>query len=403
MADLQVHLYGKPIGVLVGDDWRRFDFHTTAETFERFPLLSTILSQSIPLQPVPQPKRAARRRNFFSELLPEGDALRALAESARLDTSDTIGLLRRYGRDVPGAVEIFDPDAANEPAEPKLRRLTRAQTRELAENQAAPLGNDPVQGRISLGGVQRKLTLTRKAGHWHQPLGGFPSTHIIKPVSRRYPTIIFDEEYGDRLARRLGLLDYDAHIENFEGLDALVIERYDRDTSSEIPTRIHQEDMNQALGASGNQKYQEHGGVVTLQRIAKLVNDVSGQDVPTLFRQVALSVLIGNLDMHAKNISLLHLPDATARLAPAYDMVPLLHQPTDGRLALKVGGQYAIGSVRIDHLVSEGTSWGLSNARELVQETIEQVSQALDAETPHPGAHPELRDQIRTHIGRLQS
>jgi serine/threonine-protein kinase HipA len=70
--------------------------------------------------------------------------------------------------------------------------------------------------------------------------------------------MIYSEEYASRLARALGLASYATWIETFEGTDALVIERCDRDDA--IPgRRLHQEDFNWALGASGAEKYQDHG------------------------------------------------------------------------------------------------------------------------------------------------
>jgi serine/threonine-protein kinase HipA len=36
-------------------------------------------------------------------------------------------------------------------------------------------------------------------------IDGWPSTHILKPESRDYPTSIYDEEFGARFARAAGL------------------------------------------------------------------------------------------------------------------------------------------------------------------------------------------------------
>ena len=86
--------------------------------------------------------------------------------------------------------------------------------------------------------------------------------------------MIFDEEYGLRIARGLGLAKNNNYIENFGGVSTLVIQRYDRN-SKIPPDRIHQEDMNQALGASKKEKYQKFGGgKVTLERIAKIFKDM---------------------------------------------------------------------------------------------------------------------------------
>jgi serine/threonine-protein kinase HipA len=402
MGDLAVHLYGKPIGVLVGTDWRSFDFRTTDETFENFELLSTILSESIPLQPAFKRRFAPKRRNFFTELLPEGPALEQLARQSRVPPQDTIGLLRRYGRDVAGAVEIFDPESDFEPPRPELRTLSAEDIGRLARKQAeSPLGNDPIRGRISLGGFQTKFTLTSKNNVWYQPLGGYPSTHIIKPPSADYPTIIFDEEYGTRIARHLGLLGYQTSIESFDGVECLVIQRYDRDTASDPPARIHQEDMNQALGTSGIQKYQEHGGAMSLSRIAGLLAGTTTTGPTQLLRQITLAAGIGNLDMHGKNISLIHLPDGSVQLAPAYDVVPMLHQPIDGRLALKINGVYPIRMLKADDLITEGEHWGVADAAAIVETELAAIADFVRLEQPHPKAYPQLQEEIAANVSRL--
>ncbi|MDO5499695.1 MAG: HipA domain-containing protein [Propionibacteriaceae bacterium] len=127
----------------------------------------------------------------------------------------------------------------------------------LIERQQYPLGNVGALGRTSLAGIQPKIVLARTDG-WCRVEGGFPSTHIVKPQLERFPTVIFDEEYGARILRRLGLMDYSVEIIEFAGLPSLVVERFDRDDQI-AGGRLHQEDFSQALGASGVQKYQGHG------------------------------------------------------------------------------------------------------------------------------------------------
>ncbi|GAA4843042.1 hypothetical protein GCM10023221_21450 [Luteimicrobium xylanilyticum] len=105
MADLVVELYGTRVGMLVGP-WRTFDFLPEPAAVERFGLDSPILSVSIPLVAAPVRARKERRRNFFRELLPEGRMLSRLAQEAAVPEQDVIGLLRAYGRDVAGAVQI---------------------------------------------------------------------------------------------------------------------------------------------------------------------------------------------------------------------------------------------------------------------------------------------------------
>lgn len=204
--------------------------------------------------------------------------LQRLAHEAGVPEHDTIGLLRAYGRDVAGALQIWDPDAPGEPRTPRLKQLDAAGVAEVLENmQQFPLGNEPGSGKSSLAGVQDKAVLTYTKGGWHLVLDGYPSTHILKPVPADLPTVIFDEEYGARLVRAIGLAAYETRLEEFTGVPAPVIERYDR--SPEAPQgRLHQEDFNQALGACGAEKYQRYGGKVSLGCVAGVLRQSSDEN-----------------------------------------------------------------------------------------------------------------------------
>ena len=141
-------------------------------------------------------------------------------------------------------------------------------------------------------------------------------------------------------------------------MPAVVIERYDR--SPDAPQgRIHQEDFNQVLGAAGNQKYQKYGGKVSLERIARVFSAIGDRDsLERLFKLVVVSVAVGNLDLHAKNVSLLHRPDGSMTLSPAYDVVPQAHQPNDGEVALAVGGEYRHAAITMEPPRRRGTRVG---------------------------------------------
>lgn len=403
MADLVVELYGYTVGRLIRKQGRSFDFATDAEAFEHFPLGSTVLSESVPLNAVQNPSHGARRRNFFSEVLPEGQILKDLADTIRVDTSDVISLLTRYGRDVAGAIQIYDPTAPGEPRTPYTTPMTNKEINILLRaTKLRPLGNNPISGKTSLAGVQDKIVLARIHSEWHQVHDGYPSTHIIKPESPQLPTVIFDEEYGARIAKELQLTTYATHLEDFDGMFGLVIERYDR-TTEIPPIRIHQEDMNQALGASGNQKYQESGGKVSLKRIASIFAR-NGEDdsLVGLLKLNTVSMAIGNVDLHAKNISILHMANGESSMAPAYDLVPLTRQPTsDRRMALAVNGKYAHASISVQDLVDEAGSWGMKDSEEIIMETLRVIADFVRVEKPHVRASENLARDIGQFVRNL--
>ncbi len=398
---LAVELYGTVVGRLEGDA-RTFDFSPTAAGIERFGANSQVLSVAIPLTPMQRRDRVARRRNWFAELLPEGDQYDYLLAQGGLRRDDTPAFLARYGRDVAGALQIWDLDDPTEPKRPATRALTEAEIRTLLEDPiGSPLANDPQLGKSSLGGVQPKVVLVRTPNGWAQALGGHPTTHILKPrLGGDKATVIYDEEFGSRLARRLGLADFATLIEQFDGLPTLVIERYDRIGGE----RVHQEDFSQVLGASGNQKYQEIGGVISLRRVAdSLKTHASESELLRLARMVVFAAGIGNLDLHTKNLGLLHPAEGDVTIAPAYDVVPQAHLPNDGRMALAVNGKYRHVDITGEDLATEFASWGLRRASVTVDDALEELRAAVLSETPLDGAFPDLQEQILGFTDRLAS
>jgi serine/threonine-protein kinase HipA len=211
--------------------------------------------------------------------------------------------------------------------------------------------------------------------------------------------MIFDEEYGSRFARALGLASFDTTIESFNGTQALVIQRYDRDLNGE---RIHQEDFNQVLGYRGDDKYEPAAGDGRLRRIAGVLrSNASGECVLNLLKMTTLSLALGNLDMHSKNISLVHRPGGEIELAPMYDVVPQLHFEVDEETALQINGKADYFAITGQDLVAEGESWGIREARRVVGAVLEQVQDVARGEPQLPGAHFSLQSTVLTQTTRL--
>lgn len=396
---LAVELYNTLVGTIEGDA-RTFDFTPTAEGIEQFGPNSPVLSVAIPLAPRQRRDHAGRRRSWFGELLPEGDQYDYMLAQGGITQGDTPAFLARYGRDVAGALQIWDLDDPSEPAKQGVKKLTDKQVRALLEDPiGAPLANAPEAGKSSLGGIQPKVVLVATTSGWAQALGGYPTTHILKPrLSAAKATVIYDEEYGSRLARRMGLADVDTYIQEFDGLPALVIERFDRAGGK----RVHQEDFSQALGATRNEKYQEVGGVVSLKRVADtLIKNAPGEDLVRFARMVVFAVGIGNLDMHTKNIGLIHPVDGDVTLAPAYDVVPQAHMPNDGKVALAVNKRYRHGEITRDDLHAEFMNWGLRNPARVINSTLEELQGIAKEEAELDGAALALQNQVLGFVDNL--
>jgi len=192
-------------------------------------------------------------------------------------------------------------------------------------------------------------------------------------------------------------------------MDALVIERYDR-SKDKRGERLHQEDFNQALSARGSEKYQEYGGKVSARRIAQTLNrHGSTEDIKSFASQLIFAVAIGNLDMHAKNVSILHFPDETITLSPTYDQVPLRHQNTDGKMALAIGGEYVHANISLKAVASELISWKcdvFSNESEsiaFVRNCLENYNRSLHTTIVDDRAYPKLKAEISLFISNLLS
>lgn len=401
MTELTVDLYDTEIGVLRGER-DRFDFHASPLAMSRFGVGATTLSVAVPFLAAARPAHLSLRRNFFEEVLAEGGIRAQLAARARLDVENTLGLLARYGRDVAGALQIWDPRDPYEPRTPHTEPVTEVQIRKMFDEVAiSPLGNNSIRRLSSLGGVQDKVLLARTTDGWAEPLDGYPSTHILKPLSGKYRSLIFDEEYGSRFARALGLASFHTDIAAFDGRQALVVERYDRRPDG---TRVHQEDFNQALGFRGDQKY-ETAPDGRLRAIAGILRrHAARRENQRLLRMVTLSAALGNLDLHAKNISVIHAPDGELTLAPMYDIVPQLHlEGIDHTLALFIANTNDPHALTGGDLVAEAESWGLRAPAPTIIDTLDQITAIAARETPRPGAEPSLPSTIARRVDRLLS
>ena len=410
MNSLIVELYGHLIGRIEPDKNRLsgFVFTVDSDVFDHYPLSSTVLSIAVPLNLRFTAMQSRRAVNFFNELLPEGQNLRWLLETLPDDQRNTYGLLRRYGKDSAGALMIYEPDDLFDKEKARIEPADAASIERLLLNMPLePLGNWPNSGRISLGGVQGKVLLAKQGDKWYRALNGYPSSHILKPNLNEYPSMIYDECFCMQLAFNAGLTSFPVWIESFGSMDALVVERFDRD--SNLPgERLHMEDFNQALGASGDQKYQEVGGKVSAKRISQaLQRFASEDDMRSYAKQLVFATAIGNLDMHAKNTSIFHYPDTRIKLAPVYDQVPLRHQNTDSRMALSIAGEYIHANLSRSHLVSELLSWqtasysGDKTTSAFIDEELVAIRDALLQTQLHDNAYPRLIEDIHLIIERL--
>jgi len=336
---------------------REYSFRYTQE--------SRPISLSLPLGQ--QRFSPAESRPFFEALLPEGAVRDQIASQLKIAASDSFGLLAELGRDCAGALQIVDAKRMSEV--PSVRWLDDVELNALiAELPRHPLGmrDEDEHLRLSLAGVQHKAVLIRDgSGRFGKPLDGMPSSHILKPElpDSKYEALATNEYFCMRLAARCGLSTAAVELMTTAGRPCLVVERFDRELLTWPHRRLHQEDLCQALGLTPDFKYQKEGWQLPSYRaLADLLDQYSpwpGLDRLAGAQAAVFHFLVGNADAHAKNISLMHVPDGV-RLAPLYDVVCTAAYPElSTELALSIGDELDPDAITSIHWSDLAIDFGL--------------------------------------------
>lgn len=287
-------------------------------------------------------------RNFFSNLLPEGQLLEGLSQAYQVSQFDVFGILRKVGEDCAGALIISDLEESPENSDV----ITKDDYQEISEQdlntriEESSAQNIPVMmwdmiPRMSLAGVQNKLGVYIDAvDRLFLTNGSAPTSHILKPDNHnaKHPNIAANEYFCMQLANQIGLNVPDTSYRKLP-TPVFLIKRYDRIWTNEGRLiRSHQIDGCQALNLPPNLKYEQEyrdgpqgATIASLMALAKLCKTpaIAQQQLITW---VLFNYLIGNSDAHAKNISFLinhHLfdernqivIDTGIKVAPFYDLV----------------------------------------------------------------------------------
>jgi serine/threonine-protein kinase HipA len=350
----------------------------------------------VPLLSCSLPLRARRYRDahtYFRGLLPEGRALQAMADLARVPTFDTFGMLARFGRDVAGAVVIANDTPPDRPGDALVYTSAELDD-EITNLDDRPLGLHD-DSELSLAGLQNKLLLVSTPDGWARPIGGRPSTHILKVEDRRFPGLVTLEAECLRLARAIGLTSVTVDVTQYSGIDCLIVSRFDRRIVDGAVERIHQEDACQALGRDPEAndrrgKYQASGGP-SLVDIASVLDRHAEDPLAQLRRLVEVvtfTVAIGNSDAHGKNLSFLHTDPGVVQLAPLYDTVPTALWPQlPDRAAMTIADRTRLGDVTLGDIVAEATTWHVdaSFARATALALLERLRTAVDEQPVSQG------------------
>jgi len=335
------------------------------------------LSLSLPFTPGNTAHRGAKVRAWFENLLPDSKDIRErIAGRYRTGTIDAFDLLAQIGRDCVGALEILPIDQASAGLSPlQATPLTDAQVAEVLRGTTMPGTLGLVTGdddfRICIAGAQEKTALLHLDGRWCLPRGATPTTHIVKlplgliggmKIDMR--DSVENEWLCSLILKAFGLPVASCQPMQFDGMKALVVERFDRawwtsPAGDQRVIRLPQEDMCQATGVPPDAKYEADGGP-GVDRIMDVLEGsmTHAQDRRILFQAQLLFWMLCATDGHAKNFSLFLRPGGRYQLTPLYDVLsvyPVLGEgpskisPFKAKMAMAVRSKNAHWKMRDIH------------------------------------------------------
>ncbi len=382
--NLDVYLQQNLVGQLVQDHHGELNFQYADQWLNQPAAMA--LSHSLPLRPARYNRKACRA--FFGGILPEAGNREIIAKNLGISARNDFAMLELIGGECAGAVTFMPAGQSLPDRHYHYRPLSSEALAEMLKKlPQRPLlaGEDGI--RLSLAGAQDKIAVHLAGGQISLPLGGAPSTHILKPAIERFAGIVFNEAWCLQLARALGLHTVAVTTGRAQEIDYLLIPRYDRAIRSSPPgsreqlARLHQEDFCQALGIVPENKYQNEGGP-SLKQCFALLRELSSAPVVDLQRfldAVIFNFLVGNHDAHGKNFSLVYGPET--RLAPLYDVLCTVYYPELSRkMAMKLGGEYDSDKISLKHFDQLAEEAAL--ARPIVKRRVAELAEAVLANLP---------------------
>lgn len=386
--ELEVHLGADRLGVFSHDpSTDRYAFTYAPAWLARADRFA--LCAALPLLPdtmLPADEHSRRVRQFFENLLPEGEALDHAAAISKVSKSSIAGLLAALGRETAGALCIGQPNVPGSAPGSQRRLLTPAELSErIRARPFQPFSIWDARVRLSIAGYQDKVAVYRDDSGWYLVEGpALASTHILKPEPTREVVagLTSNEFFCLRLAKAAGV---DAALVElvFVPEPVLQIARFDRRFTASGIERVHTIDGCQALGLPVSAKYERpygsgrdvahiRGGASYPRLFAMLQDTVRPlQEKRALLRWAIFQILVGNADAHAKNLTFFSTASGLS-LAPAYDITSLYALPSqqlDRTYAMAIGDAFDASELSASEWSGFAADCGLPPAfvrRELV-------------------------------------
>lgn len=203
-----------------------------------------------------------------------------------------------------------------------------------------------LRGRgTSLGGLRPKCTVIDQDGSLS--IGKFPSVHDSYSVAK-------GEVLALRIAAAAGIQAAQARIVDSDGTPVALIKRFDRGPRGE---RIPYLSAASLLGIEDS--HQVHTYTEIVDALKRYSSDYRA-DTEELWRRIALTILITNVDDHMRNHGFLHVEKNQWRLSPAFDINPF----PDRRRVLKTWIDESRGdAASIKSLMEAAPYFGIESKR----------------------------------------
>ncbi len=237
--------------------------------------------------------RSGEPLNQLDFLLAVDDESRVGALRFRDESGEFQGARQGEGRRTPPSVSLAQLVASSHAVE-------------MGQETMADL--DYLRGRgTSLGGLRPKCSIVAPDGHL--AIGKFPSVGDQRPVPK-------GEVLALRIAKDAGLRAAEASLLESEGLPVAVVRRFDRDGRLRIPY------VSAATLLGVSPRDPEPHTYMEFVDALRTHGENLTQELEELWRRVAFSILITNLDDHLLNHGFLHQGHGRWIMSPAFDVNP---------------------------------------------------------------------------------
>lgn len=178
---------------------------------------------------------------------------------------------------------------------------------ETASETAADLAY--LRGRgTSLGGLRPKCSVLDEDGSL--AIGKFPSVQDTRAVTK-------GEVLAMQLARQAGITAAETRLVDSDGVPVTLVRRFDRTAGGKRILYVSAATLLGVEAASGDEHF-----YTEIMDALRVYGVAVQEDAEELWRRIAFSILITDVDDHLKNHGFLHADRGLWRLAPAFDLNP---------------------------------------------------------------------------------